>query len=132
GLVALAAFLIVEHRRGDEAMMPFGMFGSAPFIGLTVLTFLLYGALGGLMVLLPFLLIVAAGYSPLAAGMALLPFPLVIGLASRFAGRLSARIGPRWPLSIGPAVAGGGFALLAVADPQAGYWAGVFPGMLVI
>lgn len=132
GLVALAGFLIVEHRRRGDAMMPFAMFASAPFVGLTLLTFLLYGALGGLMVLLPFLLIVAAGYSPLAAGMALLPFPLVIGLASRFAGRLSARIGPHWPLSIGPVVAGGGFALLAVADPQAGYWAGVFPGMLVI
>ena len=132
GLAALAAFLIVEHRRGDEAMMPFAMFGSAPFVGLTVLTFLLYGALGGLMVVLPFLLIVAAGYTPLAAGMALLPFALVIGLASRWAGRLSARIGPRWPLSIGPAVAGGGFALLAMADPQVSYWAGPFPGLLVI
>jgi EmrB/QacA subfamily drug resistance transporter len=132
GVIALGAFLIVEHRRRDDAMMPFAMFTSAPFVGLTMLTFLLYGALGGLMVLLPFLLIVAAGYSPLAAGMALLPFPLVIGLASRWAGRLSERIGPRWPLAIGPAVAGGGFALLAIADPQAGYWAGVFPGILVI
>jgi EmrB/QacA subfamily drug resistance transporter len=132
GIVALAAFLVVEHRRRDAAMMPFAMFASAPFVGLTLLTFLLYGALGGLLVLLPFLLIVAGGYTPLAAGMALLPFPVVIGAASRAAGRLSERIGPHWPLSIGPIVAGCGFALLALADPQVGYWWGVFPGMLVI
>ena len=132
GLLTLAAFILVEHRRRADAMMPLALFGSAPFVGLTILTFLLYGALGGLLVLLPFLLIVAGGYSPLAAGMALLPFPIVIGLASRWAGRLSQRIGPRWPLSIGPVVAGGGFALLAIADPHAGYWTGIFPGMLVI
>jgi EmrB/QacA subfamily drug resistance transporter len=132
GIVALAAFLVVEHRRRDAAMMPFAMFASASFVGLTLLTFLLYGALGGLLVLLPFLLIVAGGYTPLAAGMALLPFPVVIGAASRAAGRLSERIGPHWPLSIGPIVAGCGFALLALADPQVGYWWGVFPGMLVI
>ena len=29
-------------------MMPLGLFGSRAFIGLTVLTFLLYAALGGL------------------------------------------------------------------------------------
>lgn len=132
GLAALAGFMLVERRRGDTAMMPFAMFASRPFVGLTALTFLLYGALGGLMVVLPFVLIVAAGYTPLAAGVALLPFALVIGLASRWAGRLSARIGPRWPLSLGPAIAAAGFALLATADLRAAYWAGPFPGLLVI
>ena len=44
-------------------MMPLAMFGSASFIGLTLLTLLLYGALGALMVLLPYVLIQASGYS---------------------------------------------------------------------
>ena len=55
-------------------MMPLSLFASRPFIGLTVLTFLLYGALGGLLVLLPYLLIVGGAYSPIQAGLALLPF----------------------------------------------------------
>jgi EmrB/QacA subfamily drug resistance transporter len=132
GLVLLALFLIVEHRRGDRAMMPLSLFGSPAFVGLTALTFLLYGALGGLMVLLPYMLIVGGGYSPLAAGTALLPFSIVIGSASRLTGRIAERIGPRWPLTLGPIVTGLGFALLMRADPHASYWTSVLPGMMVI
>ena len=101
GLALLAGFLVVERHRGDRAMMPLSLFASRAFVGLTLLTFLLYGALGGLLVMLPYLLIVAGGYSPLHAGMALLPFPIVIGTASRLMGRTTQRIGPRWPLTIG-------------------------------
>ena len=53
GVVCLAAFLLVEKRRGDRAMMPLSLFGSSTFVGLTLLTLLLYGALGGLLVTVP-------------------------------------------------------------------------------
>lgn len=132
GALLLALFLWIEHRRGDRAMMPLSLFGSRPFVGLTLLTFLLYGALGGLLVLLPFLLINGGHYSPAQAGLALLPFSIVIGSASRLAGRLTARIGPRWPLTIGPLVTAAGFALMLRADPAASYWTAILPGMAVI
>lgn len=132
GIVLLLAFVGQEHRLGDRAMMPLTLFASRPFVGLTLLTLLLYGALGGLLVLLPYLLIVGGGYSPTQAGFALLPFSIVIGTASRFAGRLSERIGPRWPLTIGPIVTGVGFALMATVDPAARYWSNVLPGLVVI
>ncbi|MGI4953794.1 MAG: MFS transporter, partial [Janthinobacterium lividum] len=48
GLAALLLFLAVERRRGPAAMMPLALFGSAVFTGLTLLTLLVYGALGGL------------------------------------------------------------------------------------
>ena len=76
-------FLWIEHRRGNRAMMPLALFGSRAFAGLTLLTFLLYGALGGLLVLLPYVLIVGGGYTADAGGLALLPFSIVIGVASR-------------------------------------------------
>ena len=132
GIVALAAFLLIEHRRGDRAMMPLSLFGSRPFVGLTLLTFLLYGALGGLLVLLPYVLIKAGGYTPLQAGAALLPFPIVIGLGSRLMGQVTAQAGPRWPLSVGPAVTGLGLLLLLRIDSGADYWRDVLPAMLVI
>jgi EmrB/QacA subfamily drug resistance transporter len=132
GILALGLFVWVEHRRGDRAMMPLSLFGSAAFGGLTVLTFLLYAALGGLILLMPYVLIVGGGYSPLQAGTALLPFSIVIGGASRLMGRLAERIGPRWPLTIGPIVTGAGFALLVRVDPHASYWTSVLPGMVVI
>ncbi|MDP5278201.1 MFS transporter [Sphingomonas sp. DG1-23] len=132
GCAATALFLWIEHRRGARAMMPFAMFGSRAFAGLTLLTFLLYGALGGVLLLLPYVLIEAAGYSALQAGLALLPMPLGMGLASRVMGRLTARVGPRWPLTIGAFVVAIGFALLVLVDEGAPYWASVFPGCLVI
>lgn len=132
GLVLLGIFMLVEHRRGEQAMMPLSLFGSKAFVGLTLLTFLLYGALGGLLVLLPYVLIVGGGYSPFSAGLALLPFSIVIGAASRFMGRTTERIGARWPLSIGPVVTGIGFALMTRVDPHASYWTSVMPGMVVV
>jgi len=132
GVALLACFIVIEHRRGERAMMPLALFGSRAFVGLTALTFLLYGALGGLLMLLPFLLIVGGGYSPLEAGLALLPFSIVIGGASRLAGKLTERIGPRWPLTIGPIVTGIGFTLMLRVDPHGSYWTSVLPGMAVI
>lgn len=132
GVALLLLFLLTERRLGERAMMPLTLFASRPFVGLTLLTLLLYGALGGLLVLLPYLLIVGGGYSPTQAGFALLPFSIVIGVGSRLAGRWTERIGPRWPLTVGPAVTGIGFALMVRADPRASYWTGILPGIAVI
>lgn len=132
GIVLAVAFVLTERKLGERAMMPLSLFGSRPFVGLTVLTFLLYGALGGFILLLPYLLIVGGGYTPAQAGLSLLPFSIVIGTASRLTGRLTEKVGPRWPLGIGPIVTGVGFALMVRADPQTSYWTGIFPGMAVI
>src|SRR5205823_6049133 len=88
GAAASLAFLWIERRRGDAAMTPLAMFSSRSFVGLTLLTLLLYGALGGLLVLLPYELMQAGGYSATAAGAALLPFPLVMALGSPSLGAL--------------------------------------------
>ena len=82
GLIFSLLFLSAERRLGDNAMMPLSLFGSLSFVGLTLLTFLLYGALGGLFVLVPYVLIQAGGYTATQAGAALLPLPLIIAVAS--------------------------------------------------
>ncbi len=128
----LIAFVWAEHRLGDKAMMPLVLFGSPSFVGLTLLTFLLYGALGGLLVLLPFVLITAGGYSATEAGAALLPLPLVIAMASPVAGAFAGRIGPRWPLIIGPLVVALGFLLAIRIGHAHSYWRDVLPAMVVI
>jgi EmrB/QacA subfamily drug resistance transporter len=132
GFALIGLFLWIEHHRGNRAMMPFAMFGSRAFAGLTLLTFLLYGALGGLLLLLPFVLIQAGGYSALHAGFALLPMPLGMGLASRVMGPLTVRIGPRLPLSIGPLIVAAGLAALTLVNADAPYWTSVFPGILLV
>ena len=127
-----AGFLLVERRMGEGAMTPLSLFGSKTFVGLTLLTLLLYGALGGLFVLLPFLLIQKAGYSATQAGAALLPVPLVLAILSPAMGALAGRIGPRLPLAVGPLVVASGFVLLTRIGGRAGYWMQVLPALLVI
>lgn len=132
GSALLLLFVLVERTRGQAAMIPLSMFGSREFAGLTLLTFLLYGAFGGLMVLLPFVLIQSAGYSALGAGSALLPLPIVIALGSPIMGRFAERYGPRWPLTIGPLLVATGFLLTLRIGPDGGYWAEVLPALLAV
>jgi predicted MFS family arabinose efflux permease len=96
------------------------------------LTFLLYGALGGLFVLVPYVLIQAGGYTATQAGAALLPLPLIIAVASPAAGALAAKVGPRWLLIAGPAIVAAGFLLTLRIGSDRSYWLGVFPAMAVI
>ena len=95
GFALLGAFLAVEKRRGDKAMMPLAIFTGRCFFGLNLMTFLLYGAFAAAMLLVPYVLIEAVGYSPVEAGLALLPLPILIALGSPVMGQLAARIGPR-------------------------------------
>jgi EmrB/QacA subfamily drug resistance transporter len=132
GVALLLAFVWCERARGERAMMPLTLFASPTFSGLTLLTFFLYGALGGLLVLLPYVLIVAEHYSGTAAGAALLPLPLVIAVASPLMGGVAGRIGPRLPLAIGPVIVAAGFCLLLWIDGGADYWTVVLPAVLVI
>lgn len=132
GLAAMGIFVAIERRRGDRAIMPLAMFGTSSFAGLTILTFLLYAALGALFVLMPYVLIETQGYSPIAAGAALLPIPLVLSLVSPAMGSLAARVGPRVPLGAGPLVVAVGFALLTRIEAGGSYWTGAFPALLVI
>ncbi|GAA4742646.1 MFS transporter [Sphingomonas daechungensis] len=131
GLALVAGFLLVEKRRGQQAMMPLGLFGDRCFTGLNLMTFLLYGAFAAAMLLIPYVLITSGGYSPVQAGMAMLPLPILMTTISPTMGSLAARIGPRLPLTVGPIVVGAGMLLGRLVSPDASYWTGVFPTILV-
>jgi EmrB/QacA subfamily drug resistance transporter len=131
GAAMLVGFVFVEKARGEQAMMPLGLFGSRSYIGLSLLTFALYGALGGLLVLVPYLLIVGRGYTAVAAGAALLPFPLIIAAISPPIGAVAGKIGSRWPLTLGPLGVAAGFLLMTRITGD-GYWTTVFPGIVVL
>jgi predicted MFS family arabinose efflux permease len=113
-------------------MLPLDLFRSRAFAGANLLTFCLYAALSATMFFLSFDLIQAQGFRPAAAGAALLPLIVLISALSRWSGAILDRMGPRLPLTAGPAVAAAGFALLAVPGTDAGYWSGFFPGICVL
>lgn len=132
GSIFLVAFIAVENAKGDLAMTPPALFGSRTLIGLNLMTILLYGALGGFLVLLPYLLIEAGGYQATAAGAALLPFPAVMALASPLMGKFSARFGSRGLLTAGPMVVAAGLLLALRFDERADYWTQVLPCILLV
>jgi EmrB/QacA subfamily drug resistance transporter len=131
-LICLGLFIAVEHQRGERSMMPLSLFASRPFIGLTLLTLFLYGALGVLFILVPYFLIEAAGYSAIGAGAALLPLPLIVAAASPLLGSMAARTGFRLPLTLGPLIVAAGFALALRITAQAPYWSEVFPALALM
>jgi predicted MFS family arabinose efflux permease len=128
----MAAFTIVEKSRGDGAMIPLAIFTSRPLVGITLLTFLVYGALAGFLILLPYVLITTTGYSALQMGWALVPFPAIIGLGSPLAGRIAVSRGPRLPLSIAPLIVAAGFLLLLRIGPASEYLTDVLPAVACI
>ena len=132
GAALLAGFLLWERRLRDDAMIPLTLFGNRCFSALNLMTFLLYGAFGGALLLIPFVLIEAGGYSPIQAGLSLLPLSILLGLLSPLMGKLSVRVGPKIPLTIGPVIVGAGLLLgTRIAESQA-YWTHAFPAILTL
>ncbi len=128
--VTAPAFVVVEHHRAHP-MLPLWLFRSRQFSGANAVTFAVYGALGGALFLLPIELQVVARYSPLASGLALLPVTVVMLVFSARSGQLSARIGPRLQMTVGPLVVGAGLALLTRATNPGSYLTQVFPAVLL-
>jgi len=72
-------------------------------------------------------------WSAVAAGASLLPVPVLIGLGSRFMGRMAGRHGARLPLAVGSGVVCIGLALYAgVPVHNARYWPDIFPPTLLV
>jgi EmrB/QacA subfamily drug resistance transporter len=136
GVLAAAAFILVERRRthspGPVApMLPLDVFASRQFSWINVVTFLVYGAFGGLLFLLVLELQVVSGYSPLAAGAALLPVTaLMLGLSAR-SGALAQRVGPRWLMTVGISGCAIGMLLMGRIGQHASYLTDVLPAVAV-
>ncbi len=130
GVLSLLGFVVIESRR-RHPMLPLSLFRSRAFTVANLITFVVYGALGGALFLVAILLQTRLGYSALEAGMALLPITVALLLLSSRVGGLMVRTGPRPLLTAGPIVAGLGLALLTRTEPGASYLSSVLPGVLV-
>ena len=117
------------ERRAVPPLVPLSLFGSRVFSAANAMTFVVYGALGVVFFVLVLQLQVSAGWSALAAGLSGLPVTVAPDAAVVSGGGLSARIGPRIPMSLGPIVCS---RVPAVGARGAGAgWLTVLPGMVV-
>ena len=131
GVICLVAFVIVEARL-KYPMLPLKVFKSATFSGANLLTLFLYGGLSVGFFFLSLNMVQVQGYSKTQAGLATLPFALLLTVLSRWAGGLVDKRGPRLPLILGPSLAGLGFFYMAFAGLTGGpanYWTAFLPGI---
>jgi len=113
-------FLAIE-RRAAAPMLPLELFRSrvfsaSAFVGAAIN----FGFYGQLFVISLYFQQVR-GYSALTTGLAMLPEGLFVSVASAFAGRLTARVGPRVPMLVGLTTGGLGLVGLVVAGPHTPY-----------
>lgn len=130
--VPAAWFFIQTEGRSMSPLMPLSLFRDPDFSGANALTVLLYAALSGALFLLPFMLIQVHGYSAMAAGAAFLPFSVIMGVGSSWAGGLVGRFGSRLPLVVGPTVTAIGFVILGFFGSDPNYWRDFLPGLVVV
>lgn len=130
GLGSLVGFVVVEAR-SDAPMMPLSMFSSLQFSAANAVTFMVYGAFGGAFFLLAIELQVVSGFTPLQAGLAMLPITVVMLLFSARSGELAQRIGPRAQMTVGPLVCAVGVLMMRQIGPDADYLTNVLPGVTV-
>jgi DHA2 family methylenomycin A resistance protein-like MFS transporter len=119
-VVLLAAFLAVEHAAADP-MLPLGLFRRPDFSTANAAAGLMNLGTLGLLFLLTMFLQTVQHRPALAAGLAVLPLFLPLSLLAPVTGRVTARIGPRWPMAVGLAVAAVGMLLLTRVQPGSGY-----------
>ncbi len=130
GILLLAGFVAWE-RRAREPMLPLRLFGRPTFVAAIATGFLMTASLQAAVFLVSQYFQFALGYSPLGAGLHLLPWtatPLVVAPA---AGMLSDRIGQRPLMVIGMLLQGIGLGWIAlVVTASLGYGQLVIPFLL--
>ncbi|HEV2375654.1 MAG TPA: MFS transporter [Streptosporangiaceae bacterium] len=134
GVVSGAVFLVLEWRLEHvpghvSPMLPLSVFASRQFSAVNLVTFVIYGAMGGFFFLLVLELQVVSGFSPLQAGLSLLPPTILMLVLSSRAGALAQRTGPRWLMTFGPLVCAAGLLLATRIGPHASYVADVLPSV---
>lgn len=124
--------LIADESRRSEPLIPRRIFQDPLVSGANAVTLAVYFALNATVFFLNLNLQQVQGYSPAAAGLALLPPILVITLFAGPAGALTDRFGPRAQMISGPIIAAVGVALLMSGGVDADYLKYFLPGLMLL
>jgi len=130
GVGLLAAFVAWE-RRVQEPMLPMRFFRNRAFSAANAASLLMYFGMFGSIFLLTQFFQTAQGYSPLEAGLRILPWTAMPMIVAPIAGALSDRIGGRPLMATGLALQAVGLAWIAsVSTATIGYASLVGPFVL--
>jgi EmrB/QacA subfamily drug resistance transporter len=127
----LAGAFVARERHAAAPMLPLALFRSRPFSAGNAAAFAFGGSVFIGVFFIGQYLQTAMGYSPLGAGLRLLPWTAGMFFIAPIAGKLADRIGERLLLAVGLTLCAAGFAWLAlVARPGTGYPA-VVPALIL-
>jgi EmrB/QacA subfamily drug resistance transporter len=130
GLVVLGLFVVWELR-AEEPMLPLRFFRSRTFSAANVASFLMFFGMFGSIFLLAQFFQTVQGYSPLQAGLRVLPWTAMPIFVAPLAGALSDRIGGRPLMATGLALQAVGLGWIAyVSTPSVAYSELVVPFIL--
>jgi len=130
GAVVLALFVLWELRT-DEPMLPLRFFRNRTFTSANVASLLMFFGMFGSIFLLAQFFQTVQGYSPLDAGLRILPWTAMPIFVAPIAGALSDRIGGRPLMVTGLGLQATGLAWIAVVStPTVAYSALVVPFIL--
>ena len=121
GFVAIVAVPILMVSR-PRPLVPPSLFRSRNFTVVNISTFVIYGALYVSFAFEGLFWQGTLGYTPLAAGAVGLPIAIMLTTLSTPAGALSARIGPRLFMTVGPVIMAVGLLWLARIPPDSQAW----------
>ena len=129
--VLLVTFVFIESRV-EHPLVPLRIFASRSLSGANGIALLLGAVLTAFIFFMSLYLQQVNGYSPLKAGLAILPATLGSLAASLIAGKLVGRVGPRVLLAVGPLVGAAGLVWMAQLRPGDSYLAHILvPSTLV-
>jgi EmrB/QacA subfamily drug resistance transporter len=120
--VVAVAFVLVERRLGDDALLELQFFRSPPFTGASVIAVLSFVGLAGFLFVITLYLQEVRGDSPLRAGLSLLPATILMAAAAPVAGHITAHRGPRIPLVVSGVLMAVGAGFLLSLSPATSYW----------
>jgi EmrB/QacA subfamily drug resistance transporter len=119
---ALVGLFVAWERRAPAPMLPLALFRTARFTAANGVSFFMYAGLFGTLFLMTQFLQSAQHYTPLQAGIRMLPWTAAAMVISPVAGRLADRFGNRPFITAGLLLQAGGLAwIAAVAAPGLGY-----------
>jgi EmrB/QacA subfamily drug resistance transporter len=130
GFLLLAAFIAWE-RRSPRPMVPLRLFRHRGFAAANGASLLMYFGMFGSLFLLTQFFQTAQGYSPLEAGLRVLPWTAVPMVVAPIAGALFDRVGGRALMALGLLLQSAGLAWIAlVSTPDVAYASLVLPFIL--
>ncbi|WP_369168966.1 MFS transporter [Streptomyces sp. R28] len=132
GLALIGVFLVVESRTAGP-LMPLGLFRVRAVSSANVAMFLCGSAMFCMWFFMTLYVQNVLGYTPLEAGLALVPSSLAVLFGSKLAPRLMPAVGARNVAALGTAVAAVGFGWQSMLSAQGAYVTSVMvPGILMM